>query len=233
MEVELDATPHVLRARRTAAVARAGLALIGIVLLSAEPGLARHPLLSLIGFGVIGITSAIQIGKPLLSWLKIEEAVSCVAGLLIVGLGDERVNILALLWLSAVASGVLARGGRAHWLGRQLVVFSLLLPVLLTGRVELDYAAMAIAAIGLLFTCGRLTLELNVLLGKARWDADHDGLTGRALAQRVPGAARRPPGGRHVARGAPADRPRRLRADEQAARPRRRRRAPGRARSRH
>src|SRR5262245_16208986 len=122
VEVVLDTSAHVLRARRTAAVARASMALIGIGLLLAQPGLARHPELPLIGFAVIAVTSLVQLGRPLAAWLRVEEAVSCLGGTLIVGLSDQRVNVLTLLWLGALAAGVLARGGRHSAIGRAMFI---------------------------------------------------------------------------------------------------------------
>ena len=53
--------------------------------------------------------------------------------MLIIGLGNQRVNVLSILWLAAVASGVMARGGRVHWIGRTVVLFALALPVIRDG----------------------------------------------------------------------------------------------------
>jgi diguanylate cyclase (GGDEF)-like protein len=50
--------------------------------------------------------------------------------------------------------------------------------VILEGRLSLEHAGLCVAAFALLLTIGRLTVELNHLLWQARWDADHDGLTG-------------------------------------------------------
>ena len=167
-----------LRARRTAAAARAALALAGIVLIAFDGSLAQRPVVVAIGFASIIVTSSVQLAAPRLAWLRVEESVAGIAGLLIVGVGDERVNVLTLLWLAAVASGVLARGGRVHWIGRAVLLTALTLPVVLTGRVTAEHVGLCVAAIGLLLTCGRLTRELNHLLERARYDADHDGLTG-------------------------------------------------------
>jgi diguanylate cyclase (GGDEF)-like protein len=168
----------VLRARRTAAVARGALALAAIALLAIHPWLARHPVLATGGFAFIVLTSVVQLLAPRLRWLQVEESVAGLAGLLIIGLGDERVNVLAILWLAAVASGVLARGGRVHWIGSAVLMGALVLPIVLTGRVEPEEVGLCIATIGLLLTCGRVTRELSRLLENARFDADHDGLTG-------------------------------------------------------
>ena len=49
--------------------------------------------------------------------------------MLIIGFGPAQVTPLTLLWLAAVASGVLARGGREHWVGRALLLVALALPI--------------------------------------------------------------------------------------------------------
>jgi diguanylate cyclase (GGDEF)-like protein len=178
VDASIGVSAHVLRARRTAAVARAALALSGIGLVALHPALAWHPLVVSGGFAFIVLTSTVQLTAPRLAWLKIEESVAGLAGLLIVGSGDERVNVLTLLWLAAVASGVLARGGRVHWIGRAVLLSALVLPIVVNARVTPEHAGLCVAAIGLLLTCGRLTRELNHLLERALYDADHDGLTG-------------------------------------------------------
>jgi diguanylate cyclase (GGDEF)-like protein len=169
---------HVLRARRTAAITRAALSGVAIALVLGWPSLASHQRLSAAGFAFIIVTSAVQLLVPNERWLKIEESVAGIAGLLIVGLGDQRVNILTLLWLAAVATGVLARGGRVHWMGRNVLLTVLFLPIVLDQKVTPQQAGLIVGAIGLLLTCGRLTEELRDLLAQARHDADHDSLTG-------------------------------------------------------
>jgi diguanylate cyclase (GGDEF)-like protein len=180
----LEASAHVLRARRTAAIARGTLATAAIALVAIHPVLARYPAAATAGFAFIVLTSIVQLVAPRLGWLKVEESVAGIAGLLIITAGDERVNVLAILWLAAVASGVLARGGRVHWIGPTVVLTAIALPIVLTGRVEPEYVGLCVATIGLLLTCGRLTRELSHLLASARHDADHDGLTG-ALSRRA------------------------------------------------
>jgi diguanylate cyclase (GGDEF)-like protein len=159
-------------------VARATLALCGIVLSIAQPSLSSHPILPLAAFLVILITAAVQMLVPGADWLTVEESLAPVAAVLIVGLGNQRVTVLSLLWLAAVASGVLARGGRVHWLGRALLLGSLALPVVREQRITLQYAGLCVAVVALLLTCGRVTQELRTLLSRARWEADHDALTG-------------------------------------------------------
>jgi diguanylate cyclase (GGDEF)-like protein len=178
MDRSLGLSGHVLRARRTAAVARAGLAIVAIALVVLNPALARYPTAAAAGFAFIVLTSTVQLAAPRLAWLRVEESVAGLAGLLIVGVEDERVNVLTLIWLAAVASGVLARGGRVHWIGRAVLMGALLLPIVVNGRASPEHLGLCAAALGLLLTCGRLTRELNHLLERARHDADHDGLTG-------------------------------------------------------
>jgi diguanylate cyclase (GGDEF)-like protein len=173
-----ETDPHVLRARRTAAYTRAALGLTGITLILLQQALLTHPLLGILGFATITLSAAVQLSAPSLSWVRVEESLAGIAAILIVGVESQRVTVLSLLWLGAVACGVMARGGRVHWIGRTVVLGALMLPVLDEGRLSLDHTGLCIASIGLLMTSGRLTRELNHLLQQARYDADHDGLTG-------------------------------------------------------
>ncbi len=168
----IESDEHVLRARRTAALTRIAMGIAGIVLLIAQPALEEHPLLAGAGFATILATSLVQFAAPRLSLLGVEESLSGLAGLLIIGLGSQRVDVLTLLWLVAVAAGVLARGGRVRGLGRYAVVCSLALPIVRQGGLELEYAALCVATLTLLLTSGRLTRELNLLLRQARLQAD-------------------------------------------------------------
>ncbi len=176
--VPIESDGHVRRARRTAAWARVVIGLAGISLILVKPHLMEHRALGLAGFATIIATAAVHLYGRRPSWLKAEESLAGVAAILIVGLGNQHVTVLSLLWLAAVASGVMARGGRVHWIGRAVVLTALVLPVIREGRLGIEQAGLMIAAIGLLLTIGRLTLELNHLLWQARWDADHDDLTG-------------------------------------------------------
>src|SRR3984957_9971225 len=178
MPPNYDTDAHVLRARKTAAWTRAGLGLMGVALVLADSDLLAHPTVGIAGFAVIVVTAAVQLSAPRLSWMRTEESISGVAGVLIVGVQTEQVSVIGIVWLAAVASGVLARGGRVHWIGRMVVLVALALPILRTGYLSLEYAALFGATIGLLLTSGRLTRELNHLLQQARYDADHDDLTG-------------------------------------------------------
>jgi EAL domain-containing protein (putative c-di-GMP-specific phosphodiesterase class I) len=168
----LASDSHRVRARRTAALTRTAMGVAGFVLLLLDPTLLPVAAYGLVGFALIGLTSMLQLVAPRLSWFGAEESLSAASGVLIVGLGSERVTVLSVLWLVAVASGVLARGGRQHWLGRTIVLAALLLPVARYGQLTSEYAAFLVATIGLLLASGRMTFELNELLGQARLQAD-------------------------------------------------------------
>jgi EAL domain-containing protein (putative c-di-GMP-specific phosphodiesterase class I) len=170
--VPIETGGHILRARRTAAATRFTMGLAGIVLILAEPVLLPHPALGVIGFATIALTAGVQLAAPRLSWLTIEESLAGSAGVLVIGFGGQWVNVLTLLWLVAVACGVLARGGRVHWIGRTIVLGALAMPIVRVGYVNGEYGAMCVATIALLLTAGRLTSELNLLLRQARLQAD-------------------------------------------------------------
>ncbi len=182
MHPMLEMPAGLRRARRSAAVARATLALSGALIAVAnapvERHRAHHPVLELIGFAIIFLTALVQLAAPRADWVKIEESLAPVSAILIAGLGPERITTVWLLWLVAVACGVLARGGRVFWIGRAMLLISLALPIARFGHVTLTYACVCLAAIALLLVCGRVTQELRAMLDKARHDADHDGLTG-------------------------------------------------------
>lgn len=170
--VPIETGGHILRARRTAATTRIAVGLVGIALVASHPSLLPHPTLGVVGFAMIALTAGVQLAAPRLLWLSVEESLAGSAGVLLIGFGGQRVNVLTLLWLVAVASGVLARGGRVHWLGRMIVLSALALPVARAGYLHSDYAAMCVATIAFLLTAGRLTNELNLLLREARLQAD-------------------------------------------------------------
>ena len=171
--IPIESDDHVLRARRTAACTRIGMGVIGLLVIAADGALLPNPALAAVGFALIALTAGVQLAGPRAAWLSIEESLSGLAAILIIGLGSQRVGVLSILWLVAIASGVLARGGRVHWLGRYIVLAALVLPVLRYGSLSVEYAAMCIAALGLLLTSGRLTRELNHLLMKARLQAEN------------------------------------------------------------
>ncbi len=171
--VPIEHDEHVLRSRRSAAKTRIAVGLIGITLIVAQPQLLPHPVLCLLGFATIELTAVVQLWALRPAWLKIEESAAGCSALLIIGMGNEQVTALSILWLAAIASGVMARGGRVHWLGSVIVVLALAMPVLRMEQLEGQYVALCAAALGLLLTCGRLTRELNHLLLQARQQAEN------------------------------------------------------------
>jgi EAL domain-containing protein (putative c-di-GMP-specific phosphodiesterase class I) len=170
--IPIERDERILRARRTAAKARIAMGLIGIALILSQPRLLPYPALGLAGFAIVELTALVQLATMRPSWLKFEESAAGAAAVLIIGMGGENVTALSILWLAAIASGVMARGGRVHWLGSVIVLGALMLPVLRTEHLSGQYAAVCAAALGLLLTCGRLTRELNHMLRQARRQAE-------------------------------------------------------------
>jgi EAL domain-containing protein (putative c-di-GMP-specific phosphodiesterase class I) len=170
--VPIETDGHILRARRTAATTRVAMGILGIALIVAQPRLLPHPALGVSAFATIALTAGVQLAAPRLLWLGVEESLAGTAGVLLIGFGGQWVNVLSLLWMVAVASGVLARGGRVHWLGRTILLGALALPIARAGDLHGEYAAMCVATIAFLLTAGRLTRELNLLLRQARLQAD-------------------------------------------------------------
>jgi EAL domain-containing protein (putative c-di-GMP-specific phosphodiesterase class I) len=170
--VPIEHDDHIRRARRTAALTRVAMGAAGAAVLLSQRHMQAHWSLALAGFGLITCTSLVQLSSYGARWLELEESLSALAGVLIVGMGSEAVSVLDLLWLVAVASGVLARGGRAHWVGRYVVLLALALPALRHQSLGVEYAAFCAATVSLLLTAGRLTRELNHLLLQARLQAD-------------------------------------------------------------
>ena len=166
------------RARRTAAAARATMGIAGLSFAVLWPPTGTSPVLAGIGFAIVLATSAVQLAAPRQEWVQVEESLASISGVLIIGFGPAVVTPLTLLWLTAVASGVLARGGRAHWVGRALLLIALAMPIVRHQTLNPRYAFLYLAAVALLLTCGRVTQELRKMLDQARYDADHDGLTG-------------------------------------------------------
>jgi EAL domain-containing protein (putative c-di-GMP-specific phosphodiesterase class I) len=171
--VAIERDDHILRARRTAAITRAAVGLGGIVLILVQPSLLAHPAFGVMGFATIALTALVHLCAPRMRWLRIEESFAGAAAILIIGLQDQHVTALSLLWMAAIGSGVMARGGRVHWIGRTVVLCALALPVIRQGQLTSEYAALCLASLGLLLTSGRLTRELNLLLRQARHDAEN------------------------------------------------------------
>jgi EAL domain-containing protein (putative c-di-GMP-specific phosphodiesterase class I) len=171
LSIERDDPIH--RARQTAALTRVVLGVLGVLLIFAKPEILPIPACGIAGFTIIVITALLQLADLRVNWVAAEESFAASAGVLIIGLGDQRVTIISMLWLVALAVGVLARGGRVHWIGRAIVVGALVLPIIRAGSLDLEYAALVAAVLGLQLTAGRLTLELNRLLRAARHDAEN------------------------------------------------------------
>ncbi|HET9124295.1 MAG TPA: bifunctional diguanylate cyclase/phosphodiesterase [Solirubrobacteraceae bacterium] len=177
----IQLSPGIRRARRTAACARTAIAAGALLAVLSEPsaaGVRGAAGWTLAGFSIILVTGAVQLLVPGRGLLAIEESLAPISALLIVGAGPPRVTAVSLLWLSAVACGVLARGGRQHWLGRALLLLSLALPLILHPGLHQPFFDLCLGTIALLLTCGRVTRELRSIAEQARWEADHDGLTG-------------------------------------------------------
>jgi EAL domain-containing protein (putative c-di-GMP-specific phosphodiesterase class I) len=170
--VAIESDDHVLRARRTAAITRVTVGLGGIVLILVQPDMLAHPALGIAGFTTIALTALVQLWAPRMRWLRLEESLAGMAAILIIGLQDQRVTALSLLWLAAIGSGVIARGGRVHWIGRTVVLLALALPAIRQGQLSSEHVALCLASLGLLLSSGRLTRELNHLLRQARHDAE-------------------------------------------------------------
>ena len=163
--------------RRTSAQARAVMAAAALPLAIVWTPAGTSALLAAIGFCIVLGTAVVQLLLPRTAWVVLEESLASVAAVLIIGWGPARVTPLAVLWLAAVASGVLARGGRAHWFGRLVLLIALALPIVRKDTWSPSYDAFCLAAIALLLSCGRVTQELRRMLEQVRRDADHDGLT--------------------------------------------------------
>jgi EAL domain-containing protein (putative c-di-GMP-specific phosphodiesterase class I) len=171
--LSIERDDPIQRARQTAAATRVALGVFGIVIILAKPELLPTPGAGIAGFAVIVVTALLQLADLRFVWVQVEESFAGTAAVLIVGLGNEQVTVVSLLWIVALAAGVMARGGRVHWIGRTLVLLALALPIARAGALSLEYAAFCAAIVGLQLTAGRLTRELNRLLSKARHDAEN------------------------------------------------------------
>jgi EAL domain-containing protein (putative c-di-GMP-specific phosphodiesterase class I) len=171
--LSIERDDPIQRARQTAAISRIVLGILGIILILAKPDLLPIPAAGIAGFAIIVLTSLLQLGDLQIAWVQVEESLAASASILIIGLGDQMVTVISLIWLVALAAGVMARGGRVHWIGRTVVLIALAVPVVRAGSLGLEYAAFCAALIGLQLTSGRLTLELNRLLREARHDAEN------------------------------------------------------------
>lgn len=171
LAIERDDPIH--RARQTAALTRVVLGVLGVLMVFAKPEQLPTPTCAIVGFAIIVVTALLQLADLKVTWVQVEESVAASAAVLIVGLGYQTITAVSLLWLVALAAGVMARGGRVHWVGRAVVFAALLLPIVRYQSLDLEYAALFAAVIGLQLTAGRLTVELNRLLRDARHAAEN------------------------------------------------------------
>ncbi|MFT3864112.1 MAG: EAL domain-containing protein [Solirubrobacterales bacterium] len=171
--LSIERDDPIARARQTAALTRVVLGLLGVILILAHPDLLPSPGWGIAGFAVIVVTALLQLADLRFVWVQVEESFAGLAAILIVGLGDEKVTAISLLWTIALAAGVMARGGRVHWIGRALVLAAMALPIARLGTLSFEYATFCAALMGLQLTAGRLTRELNRLLRNARHDAEN------------------------------------------------------------
>src|ERR1700761_5488588 len=123
----------IARARHTASVSRVALGVFGIALILDRPEALPLPAAGVVGFAVIVVTALLQLANLRIVWTQIEESFAATAAVLIIGVQDERVNAINLLWLVALAAGMMARGGRVHWMGRVVVFVALALPIARSG----------------------------------------------------------------------------------------------------
>jgi diguanylate cyclase (GGDEF)-like protein len=168
-------------ARGVAAVARAGIAFAGVAVALGNPGLHPHAGLAAIGMAVIGLCAISQLLIRNEHGDRVEETMAAVGGVLVNGFGDERVTAITLLWLAAVITGALARG-RVYLLAAAIFAVAMGLPIVRSGSISLSYLGLCVAATALLVAGRAMLDELGSALELARYEADHDGLTG-ALAR--------------------------------------------------
>jgi diguanylate cyclase (GGDEF)-like protein len=164
-----------------AAGARVGIAVAGLAIVTHDPGLYPRPLLAAIGMTVIAVCALTQLASHGARIGHVEELAAAVAGVLVNGFGDERVTVLTLLWLAAVITGALVRA-RVDLLAAAIFVVALSLPIAMVGSLHASYVGLCVAAAALLLSGRAVMSELGELLELARYEADHDGLTG-ALAR--------------------------------------------------
>jgi diguanylate cyclase (GGDEF)-like protein len=168
-------------ARAVAAVARAGIAFLGVAVALGNPSLHPHATMAAVGMAVLGLCAISQLLIRSERGDHVEETMAAVAGVLVNGFGDERVTAITLLWLAAVITGALARG-RVYLFAATIFAVAMGLPIVLSGSLALSYVGLCVAAAALLVAGRAILSELAKAFELARYEADHDGLTG-ALAR--------------------------------------------------
>src|ERR1700709_642242 len=142
------------RARHTASVSRVVLGVFGIALILHRPEALPLPAAGVAGFAVIVVTAFLPIANLRIVWAQVGESFAATAAILIIGVQDERVNAINLLWLVALAAGMMARGGRVPWIGRTVVLAALALPIVRSGALSLEYAAFCLSTVALQLSAG-------------------------------------------------------------------------------
>ena len=90
--VAIESDEHILRARRTAALTRVTMGVLGVVLSAHRPGLIAHPVLGVAGFAIILATSALFVP------LRIEHPVFMVLFLFLTAVTFSLFGFLIGLW---------------------------------------------------------------------------------------------------------------------------------------
>lgn len=183
-------TQAVVAARDFAALVRISLAAFGCLVLAVEPSAHERPEAAGAGLAILLATGLLHRRGLTQRWLRVEEPVALVAGVLIVTLGNGGLGPLTLLWLVSAALGVVARGGRASAAGRVVVLAVLVSPVVLHGLTA-DGATLLVAGCGLLLSVGRVSNETSELLldpltgvlSRAALEAEAERMVARATVQ--------------------------------------------------
>jgi predicted signal transduction protein with EAL and GGDEF domain len=173
----VSAYRRVFTTRRVAATARAALSALGLAIVAGNPALHPHPVVAAVGFAIVFACAVSQFAPPGTPHLKVEETLGATGGVLINGFGGEHVTVLTLLWLAALITGTLARA-RVDRVAGFIFIVALVMPIVLTGGVQINYVGLCLAAIALLASGRAFTAEQDALLEIARYEADHDDLTG-------------------------------------------------------
>ena len=166
-----------LGARRVAAGARLGIAASGLVLLLREPHLHPHPAAGVAGLALVLASAVSQLVTRRALVMRTEELAAALGGVLVNGLGGERVTVITLMWLATVITGTLARG-RLDPVVSAIFAVAMTLPIVLAGGMSESYLGLWVAAVALVLA-GRAVLgELHAAMAAVRHEADHDSLTG-------------------------------------------------------
>ena len=101
MALHPEPTLDVARARRYAAHVRIVIALVGLGLLAIDGSIDPHPLTAALGLAVIGVTGVVESVVRHQRWLRLEEALSCLAAVFILGytFGDWAIG----RWMGSTA----------------------------------------------------------------------------------------------------------------------------------